>query len=183
MAGMTSVTAKARSIKPQSGISGVLDDARTRWAGMAGRMGMGFAVVGFLVILLAWNGAAGLDYAQGQLPYLISGGMGGLGLIVIGGSLIVAESNRRDRAVLEVQLAELIAAVERMAASASLPAVSRTSSAAAAATAAADLVVAGRSSYHAPACHLVESRPDAAQMTGDQAKQAGLRPCRVCKPA
>lgn len=177
MSAMTSVTAKARSLKPESGISGVLDEARSRWAGMAGRMGMGFAVAGFFVILLAWNGAASLDYTQGQVPYLISGGVGGLGLIVIGGALIVAESNRRDRAALEVQLTELVAAVERLSSGTAV-----TGAAAATVVAAGDLVVAGRSSYHDPSCHLVESRPDAAQMTQDQAEQAGLRPCRVCKP-
>lgn len=174
---MTSVTAKARSLKPEGGLGGVLDQARSRWAGMAGRMGMGFAVVGFLVILLAWNGAAGLDYAQGQLPYLISGGVGGLGLVVVGAALVVAESNRRDRAVLEAQLAELIAAVERLSAGAAA-----TGAVAATVVAVGDAVVAGRSSFHDPSCHLVESRPDAAQMSRQQAEQAGLKPCRVCRP-
>lgn len=173
---MTSVTAKARSIKP-SGIGGVLDEARSRWAGMAGRIGMGFAAVGFFVILVAWNGAAGLDYTQGQLPYLISGGVGGLGLIVIGGALIVAESNRRDRAVLEAQLAELVAAVERLSSGAVV-----TGASTATVVSSGDAVVAGRSSFHDPSCHLVESRPDAAQMPRDQAEAAGLRPCRVCNP-
>lgn len=176
MQAMTSVTAKSRSVQPSSGVAGVLDAARTRWAGMAGRIGMGFAAVGFLVILLAWNGAAGLDYAQGQLPYLISGGVGGLGLIVIGGALIVAESNRRDRAVLEAQLSELVAAVERMSTS------TVTAQTATTVVSEGDLVVAGRSSFHAPSCHLVEERPDSAQMTREQAEQASLKPCRVCKP-
>lgn len=170
-------TVSARSTSRPSRASGILEDVRSRWAGMAGRIGMGFALAGFFVILVAWNGAAGLDYAQGQLPYLISGGAGGLGLIFLGGSLLVAESNRRDRAVLENQLSELTAAVERLALGSTTAL-----GAATATTATGDLVVAGRSSFHAVGCHLAENRPDAAQMQRSQAETAGLKPCRVCKP-
>ncbi|MGI8794397.1 MAG: hypothetical protein ACR2H3_14690 [Acidimicrobiales bacterium] len=160
----------------------MLADVRSRWAGMAGRIGMGFAVVGFFVILLAWNGAAGLDYAQGQLPYLISGGAGGMGLVFLGGSLLVAESNRRDRAALEDKLQDLIAAVERMSAGAALAGASVAGGASSTAGAAGPIVVAGRSSFHDTTCHLVENRPDSAQMSRDQAESAGLKPCRVCNP-
>ncbi len=56
---------------------------------MAGRLGLGFCLLGFIVIAIAWNGAAGVDYTQGQVPYLISGGLGGLCLVVVGAALVV----------------------------------------------------------------------------------------------
>ena len=150
------------------------DRARARWSGVAGRLGMGFCVVGFLVIAIAWNGAAGLDYAQGQLPYLISGGVGGLGLIVIGAAVIVAESNRRDRAILERKLDQLTHVMSRMGPAAGVNG-SRVAQDA-------GTVVAGRSSYHLPDCRLVEGRTDNETMSKAEAEDMGLARCRICRP-
>src|SRR3954469_24318065 len=83
------------------------DRLRSRWRGLGGKLGMGFAALGFFLIVVAWNGAAGVDYTQGQMPYLISGGIAGLGLIILGAALIVVESNRRDRVALEQRLEEM----------------------------------------------------------------------------
>lgn len=179
----------ALSSQPPSRAALIVDTVRRRWAGMAGRIGLGLSVLGFLVILLAWNGAAGLDYASGQLPYLLSGGAGGVGLIVVGAALLVSESNRRDRAVLERQLTELNAMLARL--SAATSAVAGNGAPPATATAAVGarrrpttsvprLVVAGRTSFHEPSCHLVEGRDDAVRMTRDDALAEGLTPCRVC---
>jgi hypothetical protein len=92
------------------------DQLRARWAGLGGKLGMGFVGLGLLVIAVAWNGAASLDYVSGQIPYLISGGIAGLGLIIVGAALIMVESNRRDRVILEQRLEELAAATNRIAA-------------------------------------------------------------------
>ncbi len=157
-------------------VASLHDRARTRWAGMTGKLGLGFALVGFLFIVLAWNGAASLDYTQGQIPYLISGGVSGLGLIVLGAALVIAESNRRDRALLEQRLDEMTATLARL---------SPVATGAAAATAAlpAGSVVAGRSSYHRPDCRLAEGRGEEADVLArERAEAEGLTPCRVCKP-
>lgn len=150
---------------------------RTRWAGMTGRLGMGVIGLGFLIILFAWNGAAGLDYAQGQLPYLISGGFGGLSLVVIGSILLLAESNRRDRAVVEQQLGELISAIQSL---------SSTTGVVASATSGLDvtddIVIAGRSSFHRPDCRLVEGRKMGEQVLREVAVAQGLGDCRICAP-
>lgn len=89
------------------------DRARTRWARMGGKLGMVFAGLGFLLMVVAWNGAAGLDYVQGQIPYVISGGLIGLGLVILGAVLLVIESNRRDRMLLERRLEDLTVALTR----------------------------------------------------------------------
>ena len=52
--------------------------------------------VGFLLIVLGWNGAASLDYAQGQLPFVISGGVGGMALVAVGLTLVVLNALRSD---------------------------------------------------------------------------------------
>lgn len=155
----------------------VVDRLRARWSGMAGRLGMGVIGLGLLVILIAWNGAAGLDYAQGQLPYLLSGGFGGLSLVVLGASLLLAESNRRDRAVLEQQLVELTAAVQRLSSTTGVVA-----SASAGLDISDEIVIAGRSSFHTPECRLVQGRNLGEQLVREVAVAQGLTPCRVCAP-
>lgn len=135
-----------------------------RWAGLGGRLGLAFVLAGFLLIVVAWNGAASLDYAQGQLPYLISGGVGGLALAVVGSALLIVENARRDRALLERRLEELILATGR-----------------AAAVGGDGDVVAGASSFHRPDCRLVEDR-GADRISRARAEEEGLAACRVCRP-
>lgn len=57
--------------------------------------GMVVAVVGLAVILVGWWGASGTAIVAEQIPYLISGGVFGLGLVVIGGALFVRYSLTR----------------------------------------------------------------------------------------
>lgn len=165
---------------PAGRVAEITDRVRARWAGMAGRLGLGFTFLGFVVIAIAWSGAAGLDYSQGQLPYVISGGFGGLGLIVTGAALTIAESNRRDRAVLEQQLTSLTAAVSKLQAGGTTA--EGGGGWAAFAQAGPDDVVAGRSSFHRPDCRLVAGRDEAELLPRDDALANNLSPCRVCKP-
>ena len=70
-----------------------------------------FSVVGigagFVVLFLAWNGAARKDFIQGQFPYLLSGGLVGIALIACGLTAIVVQSHRRDTQALLDKLEEL----------------------------------------------------------------------------
>ena len=159
------------------------DSVRARWAAIGGKAGLGLAAVGFLVILVAWNGAAGLDYTQGQIPYVISGGLGGLGLVVLGAALVITESHRRDRAELERHLDEVVAALGRMAMLYRVAGngAERSGTKVPATAGAPAMVVAGRTSYHSPDCHLVAGR-DGDLLPRDDAETAGLDPCRVCNP-
>lgn len=63
-------------------------------AQLATYLGVSMALVGFALIGLAWNGAAELDYIQGQFPYVLSGGLGGLGLIVAGMAVLGIQTQR-----------------------------------------------------------------------------------------
>ncbi len=63
--------------------------------------------LGFLLIVLAWNGAASYDTIQQQFPYLLSGGVAGMGLILGGVTLMLIQEMRRGTAVLERKLDEL----------------------------------------------------------------------------
>jgi len=150
------------------------------WSRLGGQLGLLCIGVGFLMIGLAWNGAAGIDFVSGQIPYLLSGGAMGLGLIGVGVGLVVVQNSRRDRALVEAQLKELSTAVARLA-----NAVAGGSGAingqGAAATSDAETVVLGRGSYHRPDCRLVQGK-DLPTSTPAAAAAEGLSPCRICDP-
>ena len=88
---------------------------RRTWSQLGGQLGLGCIGIGIILIGLGWNGAAGVDFAQGQIPYLLSGGALGLGLIITGATLIIVQNSRRDRVLIEAQLRELNQAVGRLA--------------------------------------------------------------------
>ena len=78
-----------------------------RWSKLGGVLGIVYCVAGFFLIFLGWNGAASNDREPAQIPYLISGGIGGLGMVVVGSALIVAHSLRADRVELRGAIDEL----------------------------------------------------------------------------
>ena len=141
---------------------------KLRWNSLGGKLGLAFCVAGLGLIWAGWNGAATYNDIRKQFPYLISGGIAGLALVVIGVGLIVVQSQRADRVQLEANLVELRAILERMTGG---PITDGSSDA--------GLVVAGPNAYHRPDCKLVAGR-DLHRLTPDQAVAAGLEPCRVC---
>lgn len=79
-----------------------------KWAtGSPVSAGVLLVVAGFVALFLAWNGAAGKDYVEGQLPYVISGGMVGLGLIGAGLTVVNVQARRADQAELLARLEAL----------------------------------------------------------------------------
>jgi hypothetical protein len=67
--------------------------------------------LGFVLIFLGWNGAAGKDYTQGQIPYLISGGVFGLALVLCGLAVVIVQSVRRESMLLASKLDRLAEAM------------------------------------------------------------------------
>jgi hypothetical protein len=76
--------------------------------------GLGLSLVGFVLIAVAWNGAADLDYVQGQFPYLISGGLTGMGLIVVGVGMIIIQTMRAEADDRAAQMDELNDALHQL---------------------------------------------------------------------
>jgi hypothetical protein len=65
-------------------------------------VGLFFVLAGFAAIGLGWVGAANKDYVEGQLPYALSGGAAGLGLIVVGvGLMVMAQLRTEGRRMLD----------------------------------------------------------------------------------
>jgi len=152
---------------------------KTLWAQTGGKLGILLCLGGFVALFLGWNGAASFDDVPAQFPYLISGGLVGLSLVVIGAAMMIVETNREGRAEMQATLKELRHAIEQLnpatgngAAPSALrlpPGMDR-------------MVLAGTSSYHRPDCHLVEGRDNARIFTPEEAEAENLTPCRICKP-
>jgi hypothetical protein len=59
--------------------------------------GIAITVLGFAVIAYAWGKVAGIaDNVALQMPYLVSGGLAGLGLVMVGVTIINVAAKRRD---------------------------------------------------------------------------------------
>ena len=149
---------------------------RNQWAKLGGVLGVVYCIAGFVLIFLGWNGAASNDRVEAQMPYVVSGGIAGLALVVLGAGLIVAHSLRSDRVELKASIDELRRAVG------SAGAVPGGGAAPSAAAVGGGEVVAGATSYHDPSCALVAGQAGATRMASAEAVAAGLEPCRVCHP-
>jgi hypothetical protein len=145
---------------------------KLRWNKLGGQQGVLFCLAGLVLVWAGWNGSASYNDIRQQFPYLISGGIAGLSLVVIGVGLFVVQSQRADRVQLEANLAQLRLILERMTGGSlgngSEPA--------------GTLVVAGPSAYHLATCRLIEGREGLKTMPVESAVAAGLSPCRTCGP-
>ena len=149
------------------------------WSRSSLYLSVALVAIGFLVIFFGWNGAAEKDFIQGQFPYLLSGGLVGMGLILCGLTLAAMQSFRRDILTLQDKIEELLEARPVAGAppgaggAASLAAVPDTD----------DVVVATGSTYHRPSCRTIQGRAGLEMLSAEDAAASDLSACRVCQPA
>jgi hypothetical protein len=139
-----------------------------------GKAGLLLAAIGLVAIGVGWNGAAGQLTLLGQIPYILSGGLIGVSLVILGAAMLVVQNAREDRTRLELKLDQLTDAL--------LAGAGTSRVAAAAPQDASGLVVAGTASYHVPGCRLVDGREETSLLTPAEARANDLKPCRVCSP-
>ncbi|WP_372729643.1 hypothetical protein [Nocardioides sp.] len=138
---------------------------------LGGQLGVLLCLLGFLVIFFGWNGAAGANFLPAQFPFLISGGLVGLGVVIVGAAMILVQNFRTDVARLEAAMERVATAVERQAGSDP-----------AAAGGLDGYVIAGSESYHRVECSLPEARTEAHMVPLTDIMGSNLQPCRVCHP-
>lgn len=141
---------------------------------LGGQLGMLFCLLGFVLMFLGWNGAASYDDVPAQFPYLISGGVIGLSLVIIGAAMLIVQNARVDRARLEAALDRVAAAAEKQ----GLGGATGTNGGGGFT----GYVVAGEASYHRVDCRLSAERNEAELVGIETVIERGLAPCRVCNP-
>jgi hypothetical protein len=140
-----------------------------------GKAGLILAAIGLIAIGIGWNGAAGQLTLLGQIPYILSGGLIGLSLVILGAAMLVVQGAREDRARLEAKLDMLADAMATGGGSGPR-------AGGAAPEDASGLFVAGTASYHVPGCRLVDGREETSYLTPAEANATDLKACRVCQP-
>jgi hypothetical protein len=77
-------------------------------------IGVGVAVLGFLFILLAWGQVAGETQVYLQVPYLVSAGLSGLGLVMVGLTIVNVAAKQRDGADRDRQIDQLVSILDEL---------------------------------------------------------------------
>lgn len=110
-----------REVKLLEGIANLAGNTRRAIDGERALFLLGafLAPLGFLIIQVGWHAAAGKGREIEQTPYLISAGLGGLGLMVVGAALYSswwqtrrirqADEHHRELLAAQVELAERVA--------------------------------------------------------------------------
>jgi hypothetical protein len=145
-------------------------DALRPWAGW------GFVALGALLVLLGYFGVSREAIVEKQLPYVVSGGIGGLLLCILGAYFLATEELRRDSGRLD-RLEQMVQELHGvLLARADAPRANGHRL-----TAVDLLVVDGGTSYHRPGCPLVDGKEttaaDAAAVDGGR-----LVACPLCEP-
>jgi hypothetical protein len=183
--GTTGSSALARQEKLADNVAGLRArsgrfTANDRWMLVLGGT---LLPLGVVLVLLGWLGASRTPLVFEQVPYLISGGLLGVALVVSGGfvyfaywmTLMVREA-RKGREELTAGLARLEVLL------AGVPAVGAPGGVANGASyAGAQRLVATRTGtmLHRPDCSVVSGREGLRAVAVDE---AGMEPCRICEP-
>ncbi|GAC1516972.1 MAG: hypothetical protein NVS1B12_00320 [Acidimicrobiales bacterium] len=161
-----------------------------RWVAAATRPVVGWVLVGAgaLVILLGYLGVANEALVAKQLPYLISGGIGGVALVAIGTYFLGTEEIRRDSGRLdrlEQMVGELHAILLTNREREAVPGDTEptTNGAASGHAAAGYKVLGGSDRYHRPGCAAVEGKAGVTDATAAVVRRRSLQPCPLCEPA
>lgn len=138
-------------------------------------LGLMFIAAGFVTFYFAWDGAASINFAQGQIPYLLSGGFLGLGLVITGATLLFLSTIRSERQLMTDRYDEMARLLSR-----NLSRLQFSSNGHSAASSA--QVIAGVTTYHRAECKILEGKDGLTTVTVEQAAAEGLERCRVCNP-
>jgi hypothetical protein len=71
-------------------------------------IGVGVAIIGFVLILIAWGQVAGETQVYLQIPYLVSAGLTGVGLVMVGLTIVNVAAKQRDAADRDRQMDQLV---------------------------------------------------------------------------
>lgn len=133
---------------------------------------VGLLVVGIIFVILGWYGAAHTNILTEQIPYLISGGLLGMALIIVAGFMATSAATERENRELRNDLTRAIGSM-------GMGDTSDGSGLQAPGTDGKVLIVPGGHSFHQPGCPIVEGKDTSALPLG-KAKDEGYVTCKLC---
>ena len=161
-----------------------------RWIGKAVRPYVGWILIaiGAVLMIAGWYGVSGQALPAKQIPYLVSGGIGGIFFAVLGAYFLGTQQMRNDSGRLD-RLEQMVEELHgALLTRPDAPHVSNGSRAAAAVADDAEapsrkvVVVAGGQLFHRADCAVAEGKA-ATELTPAAARKRGMRPCPTCVPA
>ena len=158
------------------------------WVAKSVRPWLGWILIGIgaLLMLLGYFGVSREALPAKQIPYLVSGGIGGMFLAVLGSYFLGTQELRRDSGRLdrlEQMVVELHQALLRRPDAPDLTAMASTKNGGSSRAPARKVVtVEGADLFHRIGCSMVEGK-EADEITPAAARKQGLRPCPLCTPA
>src|SRR5438067_961172 len=164
-----------------------------RWVHRATRPVWGWTLVGvgFLLVLIGYLGVSREALVAKQLPYLISGGIGGIALVGFGAMLVGTEDLKRTQERvdhLERLVGDLHAALLTRPDAPAFGEPGSFNGEMADPKAAADpgrirfVALPQGQTYHRADCSMVQGKRQAEKVTAAVARRRGLNPCRLCEP-
>jgi hypothetical protein len=129
-------------------------------------------VGGIVAVILGWYGTARSNILTVQIPYLVSGGILGLGLIVAAG-VVASSASQREAREMGRRVADALEALREWTPPEAPAAGSPTTNGRV-------LVLAEGRSYHTPGCPIIEGREGVRELQVRQAVRAGYSACKLC---
>jgi hypothetical protein len=77
-------------------------------------IGIGVAVIGFVLILVAWGQVAGETQVYLQIPYLVSAGLIGVAFVMVGLTIVNVAAKQRDAADRDRQMDQLVSILDEL---------------------------------------------------------------------
>lgn len=129
---------------------------------------------GIVFVILGWYGAAHTNILTEQIPYLISGGLLGMGLIIVAGVMASGASQERSTDDLRREIARALASMNSGAPDRGVRADAFSSNGHHV------FVVPGGRSYHVAGCPILEGKEGVKELLPAQAAESGYAACKLC---
>src|SRR3954454_15113970 len=155
---------------------------RWLWASIRPYLGYILIAIGGILLLVGYLGVSREVIVARQIPYLVSGGLVGLGAITIGGRLLLIEDLRRDSGRLD-RLEKAVQELHQVLLyRPDAPSLSPTAAGTNGAAQTKLFVLPGGESFHRPDCPVVGDKPAGRSVTLETAQRKGLHACPLCQP-
>ncbi len=141
------------------------------WSAVRPVLGWVLVALGALALFLGWWGVSGQALTAKQLPYVVSGGLTGVALVIMAGVFLATDDVRQQLARLDrlERKVDALYALFTAADTGEEPTGRR-------------VALPSGTSFHRVDCALVAGKDEASEVDDETIRTRGLHPCRVCDP-